>query len=496
LKDTKRTYSKIQEDFAKWDSETRRLHRDADLAARESMHRDDVAAAIDAYRAEEAWRVGDEIKALGMELARDYPDSHLCKLVNDHLRREEKSHRMASIVKDLNEKLAKACSGFRFKVAPEPVRLGEIRALMADLTEESDRAMLFSQLAALNEQIEPLIREGQRRLAQEDDMSLADYCRAFLQDEWQLSGNTAKLLCAMFSAGRQLVRLVNLDGCGLQDLFHYQRRSLDEADAYFGPELPTEQCFQALTALGFDETQTRRIRVVVKSGLTTAHASALNLDEDLCVEGSFSAGAWWFRVLVHEMGHCLCNIFMPKWPMIRGDPIYLYYEEIMADLPAVAASTAQVLREVLTVDDVQAERIAALIRRSRAIASVYAAVIADFSMRIWQDTSSSFDDVYAQVCADYGLGKPEPGAFYPPVISNVLSPDFIAHAFRSCLSDLFLNLTLDRAARLWSPPIIAPLLIGETYHLWSRCSVADYLLENGCKLEPGEILSSFVVSSA
>ncbi|HUT04847.1 MAG TPA: hypothetical protein VM163_13250 [bacterium] len=492
MNEAKRTYSKIQEDFAKWDSETRRLLREANLAGRESMGRDDVASAIDAHHAYEAWRVGDEIKALGAELARDYPDSHLCKLVNDHLRREEKSHRMVSIVKDLNERLAKACSGFRFKVAPEPVRLGEIRALMAGLTEESDRAMLFSQLAVLNEQIEPLIREGQRRLAKEHDMSLADYCRLFLQEQWQLTGNTAKLLYAVFSAGRQLVRLVELDGCGLQDLFHYHKRSLDEADAYFGPELPTEQCFQALKALGFDETQTRRIRVVVKPGTTPAHASALNLDEDLCVEGSFSAGAWWFRVLVHEMGHCLCNIFSPKWPTIRGDPIYLHYGEILAELPAAAASTAHVLGEVLAVDDIQAERIGALIRRSRAMAFVYDAVRADFSMRIWQDTSSSFDDLYAQVCADYGLGVPEPGAFFPPVIFDVLSPVFITHAFGSCLSDLFLNLTLERAAKLWPRPIIAPLLIGETYHLWCRCSVADYLLESGCKLEPGEILPSFL----
>ncbi len=485
-----RPYPEIQEEFAKWDSETRRLFREAGLKAREAADKGDMAVAIEAYRAHGEWRVGAEIRGLAKELSRDYPDSFLCKLINDHLRREEKSHRTMSVVRELNSQLAKATSDFRFKVGSESLPLGEIRALMADVAEASDRAKLFSQLAALNEQIEPLIREGQRRLAAEYGMAVPEYCSFFLRDEWQITQNTQKLLGAIFAPGKRLIRLLRLDGQGMQDLFHYHRRALDGMDHYFGPEPPIEQCFRALKALGFNDDQTRRIRLIHRPGPTPAHASALNADEDLCVVGSFSTGAWWFRVLVHEMGHGLVNTFVPKWPRIRSDPVYPYYSEILAELPALAASMAPVLKVALGVDEHEAESIERVMRRSKAIAFTYDAVRTDFSIRIWRDTSSSFEDLYAQVCADYGLGVPEPGAFFPPAVFDFLSPTFIRHAFGSCVTPLFMSLTLERAAQLWPPPVIAPLLIGETYHLWSKCSVADYLQDNGYKLEPDEFVSA------
>jgi len=482
----KRPFRRIQADFAKWDSETRRLFRKAGLKSRKAADRGDMAAAIEAHRAHGEWRVGAEIRALGEELSRDYPDSHLCKLINDHLRREEKSHRIASVVKDLNGQLAKAVSAFRFKVGSESSPLGEVRTLMAEASKPKERKAIFGQLTMLNEQIEPLIREGQRRLATEYGMPLPEYCKVFLRDEWQITENTQKLLGAIFAAGKQLVRLLDLDGQGMQDLFHYHRKVLDEVDHYFGPEPPTEQCFRALKALGFNDDQVRRVRFVRKPGPVPARASALNVDEDLRVVGNISSGAIWYRILTHEVGHLLVNTFCPSWPTIRSDPIFPYYGEILAELHAMAASTTPVLKVALEVDEREAESVERAMRRAKAIAFTYEAVRTDFSIRIWRDTSSSFDDIYAQVCADYGLGVPEPGAFFPPAVFDFLSPTFIRHAFGSCVTHLFLGLTVERAAKLW------PLLIGETYHLWSKCSVADYLQDNGYKLEPDEFVSAVI----
>ena len=490
MKERKRSYAAIQSDFGKWDSETRRLLREAGLKAREAADKGDMSAAIDAYRTHSEWRVGAEIKALGEELARDYPHSHLCKLVNDHLRREEKSHRIDSVVRELNSQVAKATSAFRFKVGSESLPLGEMRALMAEASEPEKRKAIFGRLASLNEPIEPLIREGQRRLATEYGMSVPEYCEFFLRDEWQITGSTEKLFSAIFAAGKQLIRLLDLDGQGMQDLFHYHRRVLDEVDHYFGTEPPIEQCFRALRALGFNDDQVRRVRFVGKPGPFTARASALNIDEDLRVVGNLSSGAMWYWILTHEVGHLLVNTFCPSWPTIRSDPVYPYYSEILAELPALAASVAPVLKVALEVNEREAESIERAMRRSKAVAFIIDAVRADFSVRIWKDTSSSFDDIYSEVCSEYGLETPGYNVFFPPAVLSIISPLFINHAFGSCVTHIFLRLVTDRAGKLWPPPVIAPLLIGESYHLWSKCSVADYLLKNGCKLDADEFVGA------
>ncbi|MBN1594111.1 MAG: hypothetical protein JW941_12780 [Candidatus Coatesbacteria bacterium] len=126
-----RPYSAIQSEFACWDSETRRLLREAGLKSRELMDKGDMAAAIEAYRAYQDWRVGPEIRALSEELARDHPESHLRKMIGDHLRREEKSHRLTSTVKGESSAIAKATSAFKFAVGSGSFTLGELRWLMA-----------------------------------------------------------------------------------------------------------------------------------------------------------------------------------------------------------------------------------------------------------------------------------------------------------------------------------------------------------------------------
>ncbi|MBN1594112.1 MAG: hypothetical protein JW941_12785 [Candidatus Coatesbacteria bacterium] len=321
-------------------------------------------------------------------------------------------------------------------------------------------------------------------------MLIDEYCSAFLRDECEISGSTDRLLNAMFKAARQLIPLLNLEGQGIQDLLHHHIRVLDDVDPYFGPAPPIEHCFRAIEALGFGRDQVRRIRFVPKAGTSTAYASALNIDEDLRVVGNLESGAIWYRILTHEVGHLLGNTFSPRWPSIVSDPIFPYWGELLAELPSLFASTAPVLQAVLEIEGSEAAEVAAAMRRSKAIEFIIGALRAEFSIEVWRDASSSFDEIYHRISAIYGLAEPEPNVFFPPAIKSVTVPLFVHQAFGACVAPILAQFVSNRATKLWQPPIVAPLLIGELYPLWSKRSVVDYLLDNGCELTASELIDS------